>query len=174
MTGDQSASPAHSSSLRGYRSYGRSGCWFVTKCLEPRRPLLVAGVAEKIADAFVWYANQDKLPVAAFVVMPDHWHLMFHTVGGDDVVMFMRKACHWISRQTRVALQEGGAAWQDGFHETRIRTSRQFQFVRNYIENNPVRKEWTSSAAEWQWSSAHPKYKHIVPLDWPVQFDKED
>jgi len=164
----------HSASLRSHRRYGQGGCWFVTKCLEPRHPLLVADVAQKISETFRWYADHGKIHVAAFVVMPDHWHLMLHTEGHDDVGLFMRKACHWISRETRNHLREGRADWQDGFHETCIRTLRQFQFVRCYIENNPVRKKWIDSAHEWQWSSAHQKYNGIVPLNWPFQFEEED
>lgn len=164
----------HSSNLRSHRSYGRSGCWFVTKCVEPRLPLLIGGVAQKIAEAFKGYVAQDKLHVAAFIVMPDHWHLMFHTSEQDDVGKFMRKACHWISRETRGVILDSGADWQDGFHETRIRTLRQFQFVRAYIEDNPVRKEWVSLASEWQWSSANEQYKGIVPISWPFQFEEKE
>ena len=174
MTENHSAMLPHSASLRTHRSYGRSGCWFVTKCLEPRLPLLVEGVAQRISDAFRWYVERSKLHVAAFIVMPDHWHLLFHTCEKDDVGVFMRNACHWLSRETKADILGGGADWQDGFHETRIRTLRQFQFVRSYIENNPVRKEWVRSASEWSWSSAHQQYKDMVPLNWPYQFEEEE
>ncbi len=145
----------------------------MTKCVEPRQPILVSGIAQTIAETFRWYTDHGKLQVAAFVVMPDHWHLMFHSGESDDVGLFMRKACHWISRKTGDGLRAGGVEWQDGFHETRIRTLRQFQYVRHYIEENPVRKEWVSAAIEWPWSSAHPEYRGIVPPTWPFQFEEE-
>jgi REP element-mobilizing transposase RayT len=138
----------------------------------------VSDVARKVAESFKWYVEQDQLSVAAFVVMPDHWHILFHLgeqMGEQaDLGQFMRKACHWISRETRIGLLSNGAKWQDGFHETRIRTVRQFQFVRSYIENNPVRKEWVSSADAWPWSSANLHYKHIVPVNWPFEFEEDE
>jgi len=173
MTQNHPSKLPHSANLRSHRVYGRSGCWFVTKCLEPRLPLLVSNVAKVIAESFKSYVEQGQLDVAAFVVMPDHWHLLLHTGEQDDVGIFMRKASHWISRGTSTGLRLAGAEWQDGFHETRIRTLKQFQFVRSYIENNPVQKELVATPGEWPWSSAHEQYKGIVPTSWPYQFEEQ-
>ena len=119
----------HSSSLRSHRYYGRQGCWIVTKCIEPRRPLLIPDHAQTISEALALYAVQGKATIAAFVVMPDHWHLLFHTSAESDVSEFMRTVCRWISRETGVLLREHGAVWQDGFHESYIRSIKQFQYV---------------------------------------------
>jgi REP element-mobilizing transposase RayT len=124
-----------------------------------------------IADAFRWYAEKRSIHVGAFVVMPDHWHLLMHSE--RDVSEFVGMAAHWISRQTGTVLRAAGVDWQDGFHETRIRSVRQFQFVRHYIEENPVTKELAEMAGGWQWSSASDKYKDIVPLSWPFEFEEE-
>jgi putative transposase len=145
----------------------------VTKCIEPRRPVLGPEPSQRIADALEWYARQGKIQIAAFVVMPDHWHLLFHTEEGQDVTTFMATACRWISRETRECLQRSGVAWQTGFHETLIRTTRQFQFVRQYIEDNPVRKLLVAKADEWQWSTVNERYRGVVPESWPVQFETE-
>jgi len=133
----------------------------------------VSDVARKTADALAWYGRQGKIHVAAFVVMPDHWHLLFHTAAGQDVSTFMANSCRWISRETNESLQCGGAAWQDGFHETLVKTVKQFQFVRKYIEDNPVEKGLVTSQAEWPWSTANESYRDVVPGTWPFEFEGE-
>ncbi len=143
----------------------------MTKCVEPRRPVIHAENAMHVANAFRWYAEKGAIHVGAFVVMPDHWHLLMHVE--KDVDDFVRTAAHWISRQTGTALRPTGVHWQDGFHETRIRSARQFQFVRHYIEENPVRKALAETAGGWQWSSVSDRYKDIVPLSWPFEFEEE-
>ena len=156
----------HSHSLRTYRRYDGPGCWFVTKCLQPRRPLLDSQAAERVADALKWYAAQGDICAGAFVIMPDHWHLLFHTGPCGQVKTFMRKACHWISRETRDSLVLKNGAWQDGYHDTRVRSVRQFRFIRHYIEENPVRKGLVSRASDWEWSSAHAALQSNLSLEW--------
>ena len=165
--------PPHSSALRNGRQYDAEGCWFVTKCLEPRRPLLVTDLAAVIADALGWYSASGKIHVGAFVVMPDHWHLLFRPADGQELSDFMRDAGHWISRKTRTRLIAAACQWQDGYRDTRIRSLTQFQFVRRYIEENPVRKSLVAVPSEWAWSTANERYKTVVPATWPVEFEQE-
>ena len=162
-----------SSALRTGRRYDTEGCWFVTKCLEPRRPVLETDLAAVIADALSWYATAGKIHIGAFVVMPDHWHLLFRTQDGQDVSEFMRHAGHWISRKTGVHWAASTCHWQEGFRDTRIRSLKQFQFVRQYIEENPVRKQLALSPSGWSWSTANERYKALVPATWPVEFEQE-
>jgi putative transposase len=162
----------HAANLRIHRTRSRQGCWFITKCIEPRRSVLVSDVARKTADALAWYGRRGLVNVAAFVVMPDHWHLLMHTKDGGDVTEFMASACRWISRETRDSLQSNDVRWQDGFHETLVRTVKQFQFVRHYIEENPVKKGLAASPGEWLWSTANGGYRDVVPQEWPL-FEEE-
>ncbi len=163
----------HSADLRNGRRYEVGGCWFVTKCLAPRRPVLEADLASVIAEALSWYAPAGKSLIGAFVVMPDHWHLLFRTVDGRDVSEFMRSLGHWISRKTRTRLAAASCQWQEGFRDTRVRSLKQFQFMRQYIEDNPVRKRLVAAPSDWLWSTANERYKALVPETWPVEFELE-
>jgi len=138
----------------------------VTKNLEQRRPVLVPDMAAIICEAIVFYARAGKLVPGAFVVMPDHWHLLVHTGNGRDITQVMRTLDHWISRQTKGELVCRGTGWQEGFHETLVKSSKQFDFVRRYVEENPVRRELVPRPEEWVWSTAsrrYAAYRQVVP-----------
>ena len=165
--------PPHSASLRLYRRKQGEGCWFVTKSLEPKRPVLAEGLAEGICSAFCAYADQEKIHIGSFVVMPDHWHALLATRRGKSISSVMQAINHWISRQTCEALRRFECEWQEGFYETRIRSLKQFQFVRNYIEGNPVKAGLISKASEWRWSTANQKWRHHVANPWPMRFEND-
>ena len=120
----------HASNLRKHR-YREDGCtFFVTKALQPRRPLLACDeIATVICETFLHYQQQGDLHVAAFVVMPDHWHALFGLPFGSILSRKMTMLMSWISRQTKDLLHDAETTWQDGFYDTRIRSGKQFSYV---------------------------------------------
>ena len=165
---------AHSSALRQHRRLAGGGVFFVTKCLAPRRALLhhpwAGGV---ISSAFNHYAQNKKMNVAAWVVMPDHWHLLAGVPLGGSLPVVMHSLQRWLGRQCGDWLTSHGAAWQDGYHETRIRSARQFEFAWNYIEENPVRAGLVASRSAWTFSSANPDNQQYLLRPWPWPFEYE-
>ena len=81
--------------------------------------------------------------------MPDHWHLLLHTEQGKDISSVMKALDHWISRQSKTELARRGC----GCSDWRVRSLRQYQFVRHYIEGNAVRRKLVKSPDEWVWSN---------------------
>ena len=67
----------------------------------------------------------------------------------------MKLLGRWLSRKTSGRLLEQGCTWQDGFHDTRVRSAKQFQFACGYIEENPVRAGLVKTPSDWPWSSAN-------------------
>ena len=80
-----------------------------------------------------------QIHLAAFVVMLDHWHAVFATADGKNISERMNIIDSWIAKQTGNDLRTLGCGWQQGFHDTEIRSAKQFQFVCVYVEENPVR-----------------------------------
>ncbi len=113
------------------------------------------------------------MDIAAFVVMPDHWHLLFAPMDPLDIASWMRMAMRWIARCTNAELQSYGCEWQEGYYDTFIRSGRQFSYVFNYIEANPVRAGLVTHPEEWEWSSAHPRWREILRRPWPGVFEKD-
>lgn len=209
----------HSRELRKHRRMDAPGTWFVTKSLWPKRPCLVElGLAEAVTTALMGLVHSNRIQLAAFVVMPDHWHALFACGGLPDLLSAdglpdgatptgLRSLVHeaslppnqpalradrqipsscpdplptvmhsigtWIGAKTATQLATLGLHWEKGYYDTRIRSSRQFHFVLNYIENNPVAQGIVPKPSEWPWSSAHPSYRGILTRPWPWAFEKD-
>ena len=164
---------AHSRNLRLHRRMTESGCWFVTKSVAPRKPALDDAARAAVCGSFRFYASRGVMTMAAFVVMPDHWHLLLAPKADSTISAFMRNLCRWISRETKQRLYEIGCEWEDGYYETRVQSARQFHFISDYIEENPVRAELCGTRNEWQWSSASPVFRDCLTRPWPWLFEKD-
>lgn len=169
---DQTDKP-HSINLREYRTKFSPGTFFITKSLEPKKPLLIPDIAKVIAETWVFYANAGRIKLAAFVVMPDHWHVLFSTGIENTLPEFMKMADQWISRNSKIQLVKNQAKWQDGYYDTQIKSIRQMCYVKDYIENNPVRAELCESKNQWRWSSTYSDYCDSITWPWPWDFEAD-
>ena len=79
----------------------------------------------------------------------------------------------WIGRETRQILKKLDCGWQDGYHDTRIRSTKQFFHVRNYIRKNPISAELVETAEDWDWSSWHPENSDLISRPWPWGFEQD-
>jgi REP element-mobilizing transposase RayT len=160
----------------------------VTKCVEPRENIIDDLVASEICSALCFCGQKGLIYLKAFVVMLDHWHALLATCDGRSISERLKILDQWLSRKTskmlatnseRLALRKDRrwdsvhCDWQQGFHETWIRSARQFQFVSVYIEENPVRAGLVDSPSEWRWSSANPRYRRFLTNPWPWRFEKD-
>jgi REP element-mobilizing transposase RayT len=163
----------HSRSLRLHRQMERSGTFFVTKCLEPRKAIIDDLAASQVCSALCFYAEKKLIYLGAFVVMLDHWHVALATADGKPISQRMEDLGRWLGRNCGDILSQYDCDWQDGFYETRIRSARQFQFVCGYIEENPVRAGLVKSPSDWKWSTAHRNYQGYKTKPWPWRFEKD-
>lgn len=105
--------------------------------------------------------NRDKgeFFLHEFVIMPNHMHLLL-TVDDD----------HAIGRA--VQLIKGGfshavgpfkvkAVWQPSYYEHRVRDEVEYDRIRRYIHENPVRRHLVAAAEDYPYSSA----RTLVHLD---------
>ena len=68
--------PPHSSDLRKRRISISQECYFVTTCVEGRRPIFKNPKAALIAvEALRWLRNEGRIRLLGFVIMPDHAHV---------------------------------------------------------------------------------------------------
>ena len=163
----------HSRSLRLHRQMEGPGTYFVTKNLQPRHSIIDEVIASEICDALCFYSEKSEISLAAFVVMLDHWHALLATCDGKTISLRMRLLGRWLSRRSGGRLLQQGCTWQDGFHDTRIRSTKQFQFACAYIEENPVRAGLVKNPSDWPWSSANARYQSGLTRPWPWRFEKE-
>ena len=170
---DETLDKPHRSNLRLNRRMYAPGCFFVTKALEPRKKIVSAGMAEIISSTWTFYAEKQEIYLAAFAVMLDHWHVLFATGPQTMLPARLQAADRWIGGHTNRELADSNCHWEDGYHDTRIRSSKQFRHVRRYIENNPVAAGLAQCAEEWLWSSANPRYRPFITNLWPWRFEQD-
>jgi REP element-mobilizing transposase RayT len=154
----------HSSNLREFRKMEQGDTFFVTKCVSPREPVLAGETAGIISDSLLFYAEKQKIFLAAYVVMPDHWHALI--ASPTPLPRIMASLQSWINRSN------SDLNWQDGYYETLIRSSRQFSYTVHYIENNPVKNNLTSNKEDWKYSSANPINQRFLTRPWPWIFER--
>ena len=161
----------HSSQLRLHRWSDVSATFFVTKSLHPKKPILDQTAREIVVSTFAFAVQQQRIYLRAFVVMPDHWHSLFALIEPWTLPRFMHDMMSFVAAKTAAALHFHKTAWQDGYYETHIKTAKQFEYIANYIEQNPVKKGLVETLKEWDSSSA--KRTDLVTHPWPFLLDEE-
>ncbi len=89
----------------------------------------------------------------AWVVMPNHVHLVATTVAGFPLARVVRDwksfTAHAIAKQ-----RKSGPVWQPGYWDRFIRDEDHYAAAVEYVEHNPVKAGLVSHAEAWPWSSA--------------------
>ena len=163
-------SDPHSKNLRLHRLSDAPATFFVTKSLQPKKPVLTPELREVIVDSLAFAVQHKRIRLRAFVVMPDHWHVLLSLCEPWTLLKVMRSIMSHVGAKTTGHLAKNETAWQDGYYETHIKTARQFTYVLIYIEENPVKKEWVATRELWEQSSA--KRTDLITDPWPWILDQ--
>jgi putative transposase len=122
----------------------RSGAFYL------RHPAVANMVVEAI------YYNADILEhyrLHAFVVMPNHVHLLATpTVALPTLTRSLKGIT--AKRANAILALTGNPFWQDESYDHLVRNQREFEKIRNYIAENPVRAGLVRDARAYRWSSA--------------------
>lgn len=110
-------------------------------------------------DVLQHYRKQGRFELHAFVLMPDHLHLL--VTPAPDVSL--EKAIQFVKGGFSFRLKSKREVWERGFNEVQILEGTKFQRCRKYIEENPVRAGLVGSGENYVYSSAF-KVKEIDPM----------
>jgi putative transposase len=111
-------------------------------------------VAEMIVEAIQYNANILRHhTLHAFVVMPNHVHLLATPAVALPKLTKSLKGITAKRANAMLALT-GSSFWQEESYDHLVRHEREFEKIRNYIEENPVRAGLVREAREYRWSSA--------------------
>lgn len=132
--------------LRGridrYKDAGHGDCLF-----------LQSGLAGIVADALT-SGDGDAYRLYAWVVMPNHVHVLIGPMPEVDRVDVSSLTQRWKGRTARLINQARGASgtvWQRESWDRWIRDLGHFESVAAYIEGNPLR----AGLNGWRWVSGH-------------------
>ena len=111
-------------------------------------------IAEMVMEAIEYNsAVLRQYALQAFVVMPNHVHLLATPVLRLDK---LTKSLKGITAKRANAMLEltGKSFWQEESYDHLVRDELEFNKIRQYIEENPVRAGLVREASEYRWSSA--------------------
>jgi putative transposase len=128
-----------------------SGTFFVTAITHNRRRLFqVDANAQLFLETLQHYRREGLYKLYAFVVMPDHVHLLLTT---EDIAKAMQHIKGGFSRR----LASKFPAWQRGFTDHLVLNRTQFESRRAYIHQNPVLEHLCERPEDYAYSSAYRK-----------------
>jgi len=136
--------------------------------------LIEARYVEPVLDSLRFCREHKGLKLFAFVVMPNHAHLI--VAAGERLQEVMRdfkrftsrqihdrlkEDCretilHWLEYATQRARRARGelGLWQDGFHPAALWSAEVFRQKLEYLHANPCRKGLVERPEHWWFSSA--------------------
>ena len=127
------------------------GTFFIsTQTWNRRRLFQQATNAELFLETLQHYRREGHYKLHAFVVMPDHIHLLLTP---QDITL--ERAVMLIKGGFSHRLKSKLPVWQRGFTDHRIRDREDFIAHRSYIHHNPVRSRLCQRPEDYPYSSAH-------------------
>jgi putative transposase len=95
------------------------------------------------------------LRLLAYVLMPNHWHLVAWPETVEQLSQFMQRltAAHAAIVRSRTRTVGQGHVYQGRYHSTVIGSEQQLFHTLRYVEANAVRARLVARAEDWPWSS---------------------
>lgn len=142
-----------------------SRTYFTTFSTAGRRSLFqVHANAELMIATMLGYRECGKFAVHAFVVMPDHVHILL--TPAPDVSF--EKAIQLMKGGFSFRLKSGFEVWERGHFDRRIKDRPGYDACVGYIHQNPVKARLVESAVDYPFTSARRK-ENLDPMpDWLV------
>ena len=156
--------PGHAALRRG-RCSVPGQAYFVTTTTVLRRPwfwrwVVGAAVAREIGGSRLWRDNH----VHAWVLMPDHMHVLLTLGSGESLSHLMARVKAVSARAAAVVTKSDSRIWASAFHDHALRRDEQVAMAARYIVANPVRAGLVETP--WQWP--------FWDSEWPPEAGSDD
>jgi putative transposase len=115
-------------------------------------------MAELFCTTLFRYRDEDKLLVHAFVVMPNHIHLLLSVPVGLTLERVMQFVKGGFSHEASILFGIRPPLWQKSFVDRRVRDAEECAKFVKYIHQNPVKAGLVDSASAYRYSSFNPLY----------------
>jgi putative transposase len=141
--------------------------FFVTSCTWGRRTLLQS---DRAASLFIQtlqdYRAAGRYLLHAYVVMPDHFHLLMTVGSGMTIERAVQLVKGGFAFRAGKKLGCSAPVWQKGFSEVRVLNGESFESQRDYIHNNPLRARLCLTPEDYPYSSASRAFEFDPPPSW--------
>jgi putative transposase len=139
------------------------GISFVAMTTHERRPVFeITRVAELFVDTLLHYRTQGYYKLHAYVVLPDHVHLLLtpQSVPLEKVVALIKNGfAHRLDSPQPV--------WEQSFIRASVANHHDLEIVRAYLHQLPVRAELVPAAELYPHSSAY-RQTPLLPQQLPT------
>ena len=144
-----------------YQSWKRS-----TATLRERRRL------PRFLEAGRTGSRRIPLRLLAYVLMPNHWHMVVWPETTDELSRFLQRVTGVHASRIRRATHTVGHGhiYQGRYHAFVVDTATKYLNVVRYVEANPLRAGLVDRAEHWRWSSLRDRV-HGRPSTCPGPFD---
>ena len=152
--------PKRKSTAIPHYDYSQPGAYFITLCVEKRRPILgkidsspqvvLSSIGKIVSD--VWYSLPQRFPCldaisqSIFVVVPDHIHgILQITAGGASPSPTLHQILGSFKSITTIETNRllgtpGQKLWQRSAYDHNLRNQQDFDEAAGYIAENPARR----------------------------------
>ena len=137
--------------------------FFIDANTAERRPLFQSTqLAELFCRVLFEYRDRGKFTLQAFVLMPDHFHLLVTPAIDMTLERSLQLIKGGFSFRVKKELEKNLEIWQRSFTDRRVRDIGEFVGFRHYIHQNPVKARLCERAEEYPYSSANPRFRMDV------------
>lgn len=128
--------------------------YFVTFIIEGRRKLFNdASTSQLLLNILIYNKFICRYNIYAFVIMPEHCHLIIQPVGDMTLSEIMRRIKGNFSRFYNQLHDNSGKVLQKGYYDRGIRGQAQLNEAMVYIHNNPVKDGVVANIDDYYFSS---------------------
>ena len=125
---------------------------------------------ELFLDVLQSYRQQEKFSLHAFVIMPDHIHVILTLSEGVTIERSVQYLKGSFSFRAKREIGIEHRIWQPKYYDRRVRDQEECAAVLRYLEQNPVKRGLAERASEFPFSSANPRF--LGRLDeFPEEFE---
>jgi len=143
-----------------YRGCTSSTTYFVTSGTHCKKNLLQSDrMAEPFCRMLFRYRDEGRLLLHAFVVMPNHTHLLLTVPQDLTLERVMQFVKGGFSHEAGKLIRSREPIWQKSFVDRRVRDAAECTRFIEYIHQNPVRAGLASVAEEFEYSSLNTSFK---------------
>lgn len=127
----------------------------LTTNVDGRRPAFRdASAARHLVEVIKQIAAEERFQLLAYVVMPDHFHLIAWPQGNTTTCRVMKMIKGRFAREHQVSRAKSGSFWQSRYHEEALQSEEALWSAVEYVHYNPVVAGLVEDPRDYPWSSA--------------------
>jgi putative transposase len=131
----------------------------LTTTLADRKTLFGSPTAARMfIEVLYEVQSETAFHLLAFVVMPDHIHLVLAPLASRRVAQVVQLIKGRFSRRYNAKAGRSGPLWQSRYHERTLRSEDELFAAIEYVHRNPLLAGLAWEASAFPWSSASGEY----------------